>query len=620
MSAELTAAEWAYLRSRVDELPDGVVLAAARKFSDVKQGYRVEAKSVAQFRKRLKNKIRQALPVPPDMRELLQVESLQSKLFSVLSVEALAYAQAEFLQYFGSVELKANWYLDNREAVRELAAKITEEVEPPATEARAAIAEALIHQFEPFGEVTSELLQTAWGDDEDEGEGEALKAAEGAVADESAGGAVREELERKVERLESELEASRETAKRRKERLAAADREHREALNRLSAEIKVKTDEAQQANARAYVQEQQFQGEIAGLKEELKVQGERFEAEVAKQLREELQLERNRWLLRPMKLEKLADAVISSADLRERVGAVLRQQGKMDKQYGTVRELEARRAELLEAQHQLRVAQQNARQVHPELTGLLNEIGKKLGEINAELPLLSTDEVESAGYWAALRRARTEAELAKVFSVIRQAAELGAILPHGLEQLDEVRQIRLTEIRAEEAVGKTPVAASVAEKTKTPKAREGFLGLIDRKEPVFVLVDGHNALLNMPRYQKTLESGNPGAKARDSLAEGFVQLTFGAKTGEIRIFFDSPQANEVQASEIVRLIYSGGSGKNRADDRMVAYLQHVRSESAGIPCFVITNDKEIARDAREVHAEVISLEEFEGLLGKYLVK
>lgn len=609
---EFTPAEQDYLKKQIDLLPDGAVLAGAERYAEIRAGgFRLEKRHVALFRDRLKKKVKATLP--PEMAALLRMESLGQSLLDVLSVKALEYAQDELLNYYGSLVLRVYLKLDDREEARSLAGRLPEDAAPASGSDRIAAANALIATFDPFMGHVMDWLNEADPDDEEEaGEG-----VEEAAADALAGGvaaaAEADKLKRKLERLTRELDAARETAKRRQDQLNEARRAHREEARNLKSELATKMTEARKAGARAQQEREESATRIATLENQLREQQEKLEAEVVRRFEKALEEEQNRWMARPRRLEKLNRDKIPAEDLKGRVEAALEYQARFDRQYGTVRQLAEYRDELLGLKKQLELARQNAREVHPDVTGLLGEINRQLEALRGDLPAPAAGEGDVSAYVAAIGNARTAEGLDELFRHIERAAEYKIIGPHTLDQLEKAYEERTGTLRAPRHRDAPPAEGTAKAVTPAPAPRESFLAHFDRGEPVFVLVDGHNALHNMARFGAEVHGGKPAA-AREALARCFQRLVPEAKNGEIRIYFDSPQPNDVAYSKVIRLIYSGGKGANRADHRIISYLQHVKSESSAVPCYVISNDQEIARDARTAGAVVVSLEVLERLV------
>jgi rRNA-processing protein FCF1 len=613
---EFTPAEQDYLKEQIDLLPDGAVLAGAERYAEIRAGgFRLEKRHVALFRDRLKKKVKATLP--PEMAALLRMDSLGQSLLDVLSVKALEYAQDELLNYYGSLVLRVYLKLDDREEARSLAGRLPEDAAPASGADRIAAANALIAMFDPFMGHVMDWLNEANPDDEEEaGEG-----AEGVIADTLAGGAAAEaaaeadKLKRKLERLTRELETARETAKRRQEQLNEARRAHREEARNLKNELAAKTAEARKAGARAQQEREESAARIAALENQLREQQEKLEAEVVRRFEKALEEEQNRWMARPRRLERLNRDKISAEDLKGRVEAALEYQARFDRQYGTVRQLVEYRDELLGLKKQLELARQNAREVHPDVAGLLGEINRQLETLRGDLPAPAAGEGDVSAYVAAIGNARTAEGLDELFRHIERSAEYKIIGPHTLDRLEKAYEERTGTLRAPRHRGAPPAEAVAKAVAAAPAPRESFLAHFDRGEPVFVLVDGHNALHNMARFGAEVHGGKPAA-AREALARCFQRLVPEAKSGEIRIYFDSPQPNDVAYNKVIRLIYSGGKGANRADHRIISYLQHVKSESSAVPCYVISNDQEIARDARTAGAVVVSLEVLERLVNR----
>ena len=69
-------------------------------------------------------------------------------------------------------------------------------------------------------------------------------------------------------------------------------------------------------------------------------------------------------------------------------------------------------------------------------------------------------------------------------------------------------------------------------------------------------------------------------------------------------------------SDNLRVRFSGGSGSNRADRQILAFLHHLGTASPELTRAVVTADQDEARAAERSHAMVMAPEELALWLGK----
>ena len=69
---------------------------------------------------------------------------------------------------------------------------------------------------------------------------------------------------------------------------------------------------------------------------------------------------------------------------------------------------------------------------------------------------------------------------------------------------------------------------------------------------------------------------------------------------EVRIFLDSPHASVERINDQLSLHYSGGSGANRADRDIAAYLDFLKQRNDTVPTTVISKDWEVQQNAQSL--------------------
>lgn len=137
---------------------------------------------------------------------------------------------------------------------------------------------------------------------------------------------------------------------------------------------------------------------------------------------------------------------------------------------------------------------------------------------------------------------------------------------------------------------------------------------LGKGSPVKLIVDGHNVLFTLDDiFGNYYEDDIPAELARaeltsriDTVCQQFTSLT-------VDLWFDSSSASRVTISEKLSIFYSGGVGKNRADDQIIKSLEALSSTSVFLD-FVVTDDQDLGDRARAMGTQVISCDEFFGLI------
>jgi len=132
-----------------------------------------------------------------------------------------------------------------------------------------------------------------------------------------------------------------------------------------------------------------------------------------------------------------------------------------------------------------------------------------------------------------------------------------------------------------------------------------------------LVVDGHNVLFTLPAlFRPFFENGNPGGRARDALEQRLAALARRHPRLDIQLWFDGGTVSERTVSDNLRVRFSGGSGSNRADRQILAFLHHLGTASPELTRAVVTADQDEARAAERSHAMVMAPEELALWLGK----
>jgi hypothetical protein len=127
-------------------------------------------------------------------------------------------------------------------------------------------------------------------------------------------------------------------------------------------------------------------------------------------------------------------------------------------------------------------------------------------------------------------------------------------------------------------------------------------GLAQTAAPdLLVIIDGNNFLFTQsPRYGDYREPGFPGHVHQERLIVDVLALIQQRPDLTVDLWFDNPTPAIDQRSERLRVIQSGGKGKNRADRAILAFLKQHRDAPVPRPYLLITQDKKLRKRGRAV--------------------
>jgi hypothetical protein len=138
-----------------------------------------------------------------------------------------------------------------------------------------------------------------------------------------------------------------------------------------------------------------------------------------------------------------------------------------------------------------------------------------------------------------------------------------------------------------------------------------FQSELARGRPCTLVVDGHNVLHKLPTlFRPDYEAGLPGAKARKALESRLLGLCSKYPTLSVHLWFDGPVVEERAVTSNFRIRFSGGSGSDRADRQIVAYLRHLQASALDQLRVLVSADNEVAHQGQSTGAMVMQPAEF----------
>jgi predicted RNA-binding protein with PIN domain len=297
---------------------------------------------------------------------------------------------------------------------------------------------------------------------------------------------------------------------------------------------------------------------------------------------------------------------------------LLQEQATIDRRYGLHRSLQAELDDCRQMLARLAEAQAESLRPLPRLVTLQHEIRQRVLTLQQQLGE-PTDNAPAAGSsLARLQQAMAQADTLEQLSSIRQA--LGAAEPLGMLDADERARAfaHLADLtsRLYARQGICRIAAQDREGLRSLPlhAMQSTLALGQRAT---LVVDGHNVLFTLPAlFRPFFENGNPGGRARDALEQRLAALAKRHPRLDIQLWFDGGIVSERTVLDNMRVRFSGGSGSNRADRQILAFLHHLGTASPDLVRAVVTADQDEARAAERSGAMAMAPEELTLWLGE----
>lgn len=318
--------------------------------------------------------------------------------------------------------------------------------------------------------------------------------------------------------------------------------------------------------------------------------------------------------------ESLAQAAADPGrgQLLEQAEQLLQEQAAIDRCYGLRRSLQAELDDCRQMLARLAEAQAESLRPLPKLLTIQQEIRLRIQALQQQLGTRADTDLAAGSSLARLQQAMAQANTLEQLSAIRQA--LGAAEPLGLLDVEErARAYALladlaSRIYAREGICRTAAQDREGLRHLPLHAMQSTLALGQRAT---LVVDGHNVLFTLPAlFRPFFENGNPGGRARDALEQRLAALARRHPRLDIQLWFDGGTVSERTVSDNLRVRFSGGSGSNRADRQILAFLHHLGTASPELTRAVVTADQDEARAAERCHAMVMAPEELALWLGK----
>lgn len=402
--------------------------------------------------------------------------------------------------------------------------------------------------------------------------------------------------------------------------LVIALRERRREAGRLAHELAASRQEVERGRAeldrlRPALERERQRAELA--ESELSELREQFEAQVLERVQALLDDRLLPWLVPAQQLAQAAEDPLGQS-LLDQAEQLLQDQAAIDRRYG----LRSHLKEELEACQRMlgRLSEARAESLRPlpELAKFQHEIRQRIGTLQQQLGDPLVQDPGTSSNLARLQEAMAQADSLEKLSAIRQALRAA-------EPLDLLAEDERTQAYALLADLATRFYARQGICRSTTQDREGLRNLplyalqstLALGHRATLLVDGHNVLFTLAAlFRPYFDDGIPGSQARQALEQRLAVLARRHPRLNLQLWFDAGSASERTVSDNFRVSFSGGSGSNRADRQIVAFLHHLEAASPGLARAVVTADRDEARAAERTGGMVLAPEELAIWLGE----
>ncbi len=250
-------------------------------------------------------------------------------------------------------------------------------------------------------------------------------------------------------------------------------------------------------------------------------------------------------------------------------------------------------------------ALQNAVTPVPQLRPTLGEVEAEIGRLERLLGVAARAPEVVSRLLAGVNAAGTWEEVRTLSQVVDQMSEAGLLGGPEARTVYNAVQRKFSLLQ---------------ERTRSFEGDNGWSlrDTLFRNKPALLLLDGHNILFSLQDvFGADYENGYPGPLARQRLTRIVERLVQNRSNLRVRLCFDGPDARSVQVSSNVSVEYSGGTGRDRADEMIVSRLLFKDLQTLDQKVFVVTDDRRIRHAILQSGAKFVRTDLFAVLLADF---
>jgi hypothetical protein len=329
---------------------------------------------------------------------------------------------------------------------------------------------------------------------------------------------------------------------------------------------------------------------------------------VAKGISDALLLRLGKWIEPTESLTKLikpAETAIQQAK------EALEKQAKTDLRYKTVSLLQADLSEALSLKEMLKKAQSESLRVIPEINISLTSIEQEIHKINSILNKgsIAPESARIVEISHQINSLIKIEQLLKLKKTLVAKIEIENWMSLEISQAFELIDRKMMSLYISEAKENAFKSDDLNRNTPINLIRQSIL----LAEPCYIFIDGHNFLHKIKNFIDAkyfdLQSG-PNKQARSLLIEKLRDLVVSQPSMHCELWFDGPVDTNWTATDGLKVLFSGGTGENRADARIVESLNSLIFRSVKGSIIVVSDDNAILKESMKLKGIGISPLEF----------
>ncbi len=547
----------------VAELPVNRVLMLAKHDPSIGRGFRLKPASAPVLRQRLQTLLDRNADCAPAIIDEIRETSLSAQVLRVLSDEAIQRQFKWLTGYFGAEQWLLATLLDKRLKVRQLGDPWLGDTPPDnlpdCEQCRRKLADNLSPFWKHIGDFTNNRPATAPTAPDN------TKTASAA----------------QIQTLEVQLRKHIRVQEKLREQLATAH-EAVETEKTANSTLRTKLNEARDTQNRAETQLSMLESSFS---DRLSLEVSAATGKLARY-----------WLQAPESAQQTIDT--SDTGIVEQIEQALVRQAERDRHFGNRNDIKREADSLRKALLELDDALLSALKPDRELLPLRERAQQRLQQLQAQLePQTAPANETLSRLEMAMRSADSRESLDELSGLLEKLQHYNAV---DTAQVERIRAARTTRMEM------------IFEQTRPDNQALLPADILARRaiatsSNARVLIDGHNCLLAVSAITRRFKGPQQaaGATGRRWLAQACVNLFDSVLSARVALYFDGDERHEENVSNNVMVIYSGGTGDQRADMAIIAHLQYLAADDTSHTPFLISNDLGLCKQARNLGAHII---------------
>ena len=563
-----------YFQEALSALPDQAVVEAGRVVPALMPGLNQKSPNP----QLLRDRINASLPgkwVHLSILNLIRQATLSERFFSALSFRAIDHGGKDWISYFGVIPSIGSLLIDHRKVVREYARIAWEKRSEHATVHNSGSSPTNHELQAKFAPLLKELSSLITKDSD------ITKRPNQAESEQSLPKQTKANLEQEIEKSL--------TVKR---------------LRRQLDESNSKQELFKKENNRKNLELQQIEEELKEKTLALSLLQTTLNQRIADGTSDALKNRLGTWVQPTLELisskEQNTDPVKRATDLLER-------QAKQDQRYGTINSL---RKEL-----------ELAESLRGKLKEALNESIRPLAEIREAISMLTARMAEIESQLATISINDQGPHSIQVTEKIATIKDIDALIRYKTDLIEQFTNHTWTKKEAATALdvmNRHLLSLYTQDSNKNVRA-QGELDILPSLpsirqciitgEECWILIDGHNVLYKIKPFIDPnffTKEGQPTGSAKNFLIIELKKLLINHPLIQCQLWFDSHTENAEVETENLRIMYSGGLGKNRADRKILEVLSELSRRKFHSKYFIVTDDRHLILQALEYEGRAVT--------------